>query len=576
MDCKAAVYSNDYYDFIAEYGVVPRINDLGTCQQEIGDRYKIAHIERPLDDDFSVTKYGYVAIPNCYGLCDLAAIEASGILQMHNQPVLSLKGEGVLIGMLDTGIDYENQVFRYSDGTSRIEAIWDQEVESGTPPKGFIYGQEYRKDMIDKALAAENPKDIVPSTDEDGHGTYVASLAAGNTDSSNQFSGAAPLARIAMVKLKQAKEYLREFFFIKQGAIAYQENDILTGIVYLNNLALELNMPLVICISIGSSYGSHTGGGPVSSTLAQVASRGQRAITAAAGNESAQRLHYSNDQFASGRQGTAGSGVLGSNSDVVDVVELNVGENVTGFTIELWAIAPDLYSVGIVSPTGDRLNRTPSRPGGSDSHTFVFENSFISVDYRISDVATGEQLIFMRFQNPSKGLWNIEVQGDLVVRGKYNMWITMSNFLSGKVNFIRSNPESTVVVPSTTKEVMAVGAYDSSNNSLYLDSGRGYAPDGTIKPDFVAPGVDVLGAGLNNTFVKKTGTSGSAAIASGACALILQWAVVMGNYQYITSIDIENILKRGTQKDVGVKYPNPDWGFGKLDLFQAFNQFRNA
>lgn len=560
MDCREAVYSNDYFDFIAEFGQVPGLTIEETeCIQELNERFKIVHKRRGENETLNLTKYSYLSIPNCLGPLDTSHLEASGILRIQNQPNLALKGNGVLIGFMDSGIDYQNPLFRNSDGSSRIEAIWDQTVENGTPPEGFIYGQEYRKPILDEALAARAPLEIVPTTDNSGHGTYIASIAAGNEDIANSFSGAAPLCGIAMVKLKQAKQYIRDFFFIREDAQAYQINDVMTAIEYLNRLASELNMPLVLCLGLGSSYGSHTGVGPVALLLEQIATQAQRAVVIAAGNEANRRLHYAGVNYTTGTD---------------ELVEVNVGENVTGFTAELWGETPDLYSVEIISPTGERLPRIPARAGAGIEHNFVFENTRVTVEYRISDITSGEQQIFIRFQNPIQGIWNIRVFGDSIVRGRYHIWLTFSGFLTGDVFFIRSNPDTTLTVPSSTDIPITVGAYNSADNSIYLYSGRGFMPNDVIKPDFAAPGVDIPGAGPNNTFVTNSGTSAAAAITAGAAALLLEWAVVKGNNMSINSVTIKYILIRGTVRDANRVYPNREWGYGKLNLFNAFNAFR--
>ncbi|MFP3155031.1 S8 family peptidase [Lachnospiraceae bacterium ZAX-1] len=443
------------------------------------------------------------------------------------------------------GIDYKNEVFCNTDKTSRIEAIWDQSEETGLPPEGFLYGAEYRNSDINVALSSNDPNAIVPQIDDTGHGTFISSVAAGTQDSNYTFTGVAPFARIAMVKLKRAKQYLKDYFFIQDDAVAYQENDIMAGAVYLNRLAAELHMPLVICISVGSNSGSHSGVGALSNLLDKIDSQKQRAVVVAGGNEANRRRHFSKSGF-----------VLGEYENV----EVNVGDNVKGFVAELWSMAPDLYSIEMISPTGERFPKSAIRWDSSVEYNFVFEDTTVTVDYRVSDILSGAQLIFIRVDSPSKGLWNIRVYGESVIRGMFNIWLPMSNFLTAELFFIRSNPDTTITTPGAAELPITVGAYNSKDNSIYLYSGRGYTTDDIIKPDFVAPGVDVYGAGTNNAFTTMTGTSISAAISAGAVALILEWAVGRGNYTDISSADIRNLIIRGTAKDANRIYPNQEWG----------------
>lgn len=559
MDCREAVYSNDYYDFISEYKYVHGVAGEIACVQPLNDRYEIVFTRREKGLRLNFADYNFYSLPTCLGPLDLPQLEDSGISRAQTLPTLSLKGKGILLGFLDSGIDYENRSFRDEDGRSRIEAIWDQTVEYGVPPDGFVYGHEYTGETINRALSLNNPQQLVPTGDMTGHGTFITSVAAGSVDRISGFSGAAPLSRIAVVKLKQAKKYIRDFLFIKEDAQAYQISDAMAAVEYLNRMAAQLNMPLVICFGLGSNYGSHTGRGPLDQMLNQIALQNRRAVVIAAGNEANRRLHYSGINFETGKD---------------EWVEIQVGEAVRGFTAEIWAKTPDLYSIEIISPTGERIPRRPPRIGTSTEYIFVFENTRVTVEYRISDITSGGELIFIRFDNPTKGIWSIRVFGDVVLWGQFNIWLTFSGFLSGDVFFIRSNPDTTLTTPSPTESPITVGAYDSYNNSIFLPSGRGFPPNGAIKPDFAAPGVDIIGAGLNDTLVVKSGTSVAAALTSGAVALLFEWETLRGSSQFISSVVLKNLLIHGTSTDSARAYPNREWGYGKLNLFEAFNQYR--
>lgn len=558
MDCTEAVYSNEYYDLIVD-NIDRRWEDLlPPCVQEIDSRYTIGYWNREGLPPFQITNFTYPAVPKILTILDELAMEASNILQIQNQPTLSLKGQGVLVGMIDTGIDYQNRIFQNADGTTRIVSIWDQTIEAGPAPDHFIYGAEYRKEQIDQALSSLEPLTVVPTADTDGHGTYVASLAAGSASPENSFIGAAPYASIAVVKLKEAKEYLRDFFFVRRDAQAFQENDVMAGMAYLDRLAAQLNMPLVLCVSVGTNSGSHGGNSPLSNLLETMYSKRLRAAVIASGNEADKRHHF----YSSIRE-----------NDTYENVEINVGENVSGFSVELWFSITEAFTVEIVSPTGERLPRL-SRQAVRREYTFIFENTTVSVDKNIIFSNSDFQIIFMRFTNPSQGIWNIRVYAEEVISGVFELWLPMQELLTGEVYFLRSNPDTTITVPGNAGYPITVGGYDSENNSIYLDSGRGYTINGIVKPDFVAPAVEVLGAGMRNRFVRKTGTSGAAAITTGAVALIMEWAIVRGNYSRITSGDIKSILIRGAARDPQRLYPNREWGYGRLDLYEAFSSLR--
>ena len=284
-NCMEQVYSEEYYDFLIPYGVEAEVPSTPGCVQRIAEDYDIFFYPREGLPPLSIGNYTYTAIPKCYALLDTTALDASGITRLQNQPVLALKGEGVLVGVIDTGVDYTNPLFRYSDGSSRILRIWDQTIQDGTPPEGILYGAEYRKEEIDEALQAERPYDVVPSRDENGHGTFVTGVVCGGEDIPNGFIGAVPNAGIAVVKLKEAKRYLREFFFIPEGVPAFQETDLMMAVSYLNGVANVLNMPLVICLALGNSMGGHGTDGPLPNFLNYISTRRRRSIVTATGNE---------------------------------------------------------------------------------------------------------------------------------------------------------------------------------------------------------------------------------------------------------------------------------------------------
>lgn len=116
-------------------------------------------------------------------------------------------------------------------------------MKSGKIPDGFLFGAEYLRSDIDEALMSDNPKNIVPSVDLNGHGTFLAGVACGNKIDERNFSGVAPLADICVVKCREAKKSLKEYFRIGNDKIAYGEQDIMLGIKYLWQKAVKAGKP---------------------------------------------------------------------------------------------------------------------------------------------------------------------------------------------------------------------------------------------------------------------------------------------------------------------------------------------
>ena len=559
MDCREAILSNDYADFI--YGYEPAIDGNayipeGTCTQQIAvglGTYFVQRGRAPLDVQF----YGYNSIPKLYTTLDTSSMEASGILRIVNQPLLDLDGKDVLIGFIDTGIDYTNPVFTDTIGRSRIVGIWDQTDQSGNPPTGIFYGSEYTAEDIAEALRQDNPLLTVPETDDNGHGTFIASIAAGKFDIQNDFTGAAPEASIAMVKLKPAKQYLRDFFFASGEGPVYQENDIMMGVKYLLNLQRKLKIPMVICISLGTNNGGHTGVTPLGYLIDYVSTTIGTAVVSAVGNEANSSHHYFGAVLREGMS---------------EDVEISVPYGVTGFTMELWAQAPEQYSIEIISPAGETSQKIPARIGGNGIYRYILEGSRAYVDFQTLQTGAGSQLILIRLAAPSAGIWTVRVFNDYFINGNYHVWLPITGLLDRDVIFLKPNPDTTVTVPSTAYRSIGIAAYNHLNNSIYINSGRGFTRNNQIKPDITAPGVNVYGALPGGNFGRKSGTSIAAAHAGGAAAIILQWGIVKGNLPLMTTSDVKTILLRGAVRSPDITYPSRIWGYGILNLYSSFEK----
>lgn len=551
QQCREAVYSNDWYDLILRNDDIVEGMTETECLMKLDGAYQMWYFNRDMLPEINFGTYTYSAVPKCLTPLSERALDASGILQIRNQPNLALTGQGVLIGIVDSGISYEDMAFRYEDGSSRIVSIWDQTVEDGTPPQGYFYGQEYTQQMINEALESENPLLVLPENDPVGHGTAVASIAAGSIDPLTGFSGAAPYADLAVVKLKEAKQYLRDFYFIPDEAVAYQENDVMLGIDYLNRLATARNQSLVLLVALGTNNGTHGGNSYLSNFLDDIGQRRRRVVAVASGNEANARHHYYGQAF---------------DKDSVETVEVNVERNMSGFAIEMWSAEPQLFEVAVVSPVGERLSRIPAERLGRREYSFVLEGTTLTVDYRIVGTRSTNQLIYLRFERPTKGIWKILVFPKNFIYGSFHMWLPISAFLESPVYFLSANPDTTLTVPSTARVPITVGGYNDLSGALFLESGRGYTITGAIKPDFVAPAVDITGTGGQ----EFTGTSYGAAITAGAAAMFMEWAVVRGNLPAANTADVKSEFIRGAVQDIGRLYPNREWGYGKLNLAQTF------
>ena len=579
-DCPFNPAAENIADLIYRFGSLQseRWNNTSSlCADYVSSDYIILHM--PLTPDaVSMRVHPYYMIPSLFSPLDYNAMEASGILSAFNSPALNNQGKGVLIGLVDTGIDYRSPLFQNPDGTTRIAGIWDQSVPieedvlpAGVPDYypmgGSSYGTEYTREQINEALASDDPLSLVPTQDTIGHGTFLAGLAAGSSIPQEDFTGAAPEAELAVVKLKPAKKYLRDFYLIPSDAPAFQENDIMMGIKYLRMMADRFKKPLVILLAMGSNSGSHIGTSPLSQVTQNYSGFFGIITVIAGGNETGAAHHF----YASIPAGTE-----------YEDVEIRVGkeEAERGFVLELWAADADTYTVGFISPSGERISRIPIIANNETSIPFLLDATTITVNYQLIEAESGSQLIFMRFQTPAAGIWTVRVYNTQRFKGTFHMWLPVQGMISEETVFLRPDPYSTITVPGNSRLPITVGAYDTSTGGIYIHSSRGFTPNQIVKPELAAPGVNILGPsvgrkpGSDTPMTTRTGTSAAAAITAGAAANLLGWGIVEGNYPTMSEASVKSYLIRGAQRNPALTYPNREFGYGTLDLFQTFLRLR--
>lgn len=561
-ECRQFILSEDYRDFIGNHVRTPFFESIlpeDPCVQDAGFGYKCIYLSAESADPVTLSRYSYNSIPACYAPQSLETLNQAGILPIQNYPTLRLGGKGVLIGFMDSGIDYTADIFRELDGTTRIAAIWDQTVQEGTPPSGFFYGSEYNTEMINKALSSSSPFSIVPSKDDSGHGTYAASLAAGSATANGDFLGAAPQSSIAVVKLKQAKKYLRDYYCIPQDTVCYQESDLMLALKYLNDLADSLGLPLVTCFTCGSSMGGHIGTLPLAYLIDGYSSRANHITVTGTGNEADKRHHF-----------------VGSvqSSEEAKTVELRIGEDVPGFSLELWTEVPNLFSISVISPSGENTSRIPFQAGTGAEIDFLFERTTLTVDYRLIVEKSNSELIFFRFRSPAAGIWKIKVEPVNTADGIFHMWLPLSEFIKGEVFFLESDPYYTLTNPSGAASPITAAYYDGTSQAVSQSSGRGYTRTGRMKPDIAAPGVNVSGIVPGGRLSSRTGSCAAAAITAGAVALMLEWLLYIQNVPGIDAYQIRSLLILGAVRPDTMEYPNREWGYGQLNLYNTFETMR--
>lgn len=493
-----------------------------------------------------------------YTLTQVSPIEAANILEFSQGGTLDLRGTGVVVGMIDTGIDYLNREFMTEDERTRIDRIWDQTIEGGRSPFNIGYGSEYTREDINRAIETQksggDPYSIVPSKDDNGHGTANAGIigARGYSD----MVGAAPDCEFIVVKLRETTSpYLQNLGIYDESGI-YRSADIITAMYYLTEVQRSVLKPMVVFIPLGSNFGGHDGSSAIERLIDLLSIRRGLVFVTGTGNQGNTETHT--------------AGVIARTGGIA-TIEIDVDPSQRGLAINIWCSYPERISIGVTSPTGEVMERIPARLNGKGRKTFLYEKTVVNVIYYFPENTTGDELILVVFNDLKPGIWKIVLYGDYIVNGKYDIWMPQRPISKPGTRFLSPTNAMTLTIPSTSGSVIATGYYDQSNNVLGPSSGIGYTRDNRIKPDLVSGGVEVLTTAVGGGTTIVTGASAAAAVLSGAVALLLQWGIVNGNEPKMYVEEIRSYLIRGTRKRPGDVYPNPEWGFGILDLAGAFD-----
>lgn len=486
----------------------------------------------------------YIELPKTMSLILRESMSHACITSVHNQEGYGLSGEGVLVGIIDSGIDYTHPDFRDENGNSRILYFWDQ-TGNGTPPAGFFGGVEYTNSQFNFALSHDQPYEIIPRLDSIGHGTAVSGIIAGNGRASGgREYGVAPKASLAVVRL--GKRGLGSFALT---------TEIMRALKYLSDKAQELNMPLVINLSFGTNNGSHLGNTLFESYINEISQQGKTVIVVAAGNEGSSGHHY--------------SGLINQGQEID--VTFTVAAEINSLFLTFWKSFVDTFDLELITPCGERsgiLNPTES------FRRFKLRVTDIAVFYGQPSIYNEDQEIFllMRAAPIPQGLWTLRVSGRQVVEGEFQIWLPTTEEVGLGVSFTAPDPNFTLTLPATAEKVISVGGYDAAIDSAADFSGRGYLNHAQpLKPDLVAPAVNILSTRLGGGYDTFTGTSMAAPFVTGSVALIMEWGIVRGNDPFLYGQRIKAFLQRTAQRDQDVSYPNPVWGYGRLCLKAALD-----
>ena len=496
------------------------------------------------------TQVEYIETPKKLVYSVETSMQASCITSVQNNLPYKLKGKGVLLGIIDSGINYSHPDFRNSDGTTRIAYIWDQTI-LGNPPEGYLIGTEYTSEDINKALEETNMskrRQIVPSVDNVGHGTHVAGIAGGNGRASNgNIVGGAPEAEFIIVKLGKP-----DF----EGFV--RNIEIMLALRYVLDKATKLGKPVAINISIGTNSGPHDGSALLEQYIDDMATTWKNNIIIAAGNEGNTKNHTEGMVM---QNGTA-------------TIEIQIAEGTLYYPVIVWQSPLDNVSFEIVDPSG---RKTPEIFYAQGPRKFGLGASKVYTAFAGPSPLSGNiefgVVLLPTTGDITSGIWKIIIRGKNIVDGKFDAWgPTLEE--GGKDNFfLKPVVETTITTPATAMMGISVGAYNHVTNQIASFSGRGYGRDNVIiKPDLVAPGVDIRSAShTTNGYRALSGTSMAAPHVTGGVALLMEWGIVQGNNPFLYGANLKTYLLRGAIRNTGKAYPTPIWGYGRLCVKESLD-----
>lgn len=546
------------WELIVKYnGDLSGLVQMGVTVEELIAGYAILNVPEELVEAVGENRaIEYVEKPKRLFFAVQEGKRASCILPVTvREPYLS--GRGTLIAVIDSGIDYRNDLFRRADGTTRIRYLWDQslaaESTDAKPPQGFGMGAEFSAERINEALAAENGTEafqMVPSIDVSGHGTAVAGIAAGNSQQNGvSYRGVAPESELIVVKLGMP------------GETSFpRTTELMRALVYVVRKAQELSMPLAVNLSFGNTYGAHNGNSLLERFIDNVSEIGRNVICVGAGNE-----------------GADGGHVQGRLGEEAARVELSVGNYESMLNVQLWKNYADQYRIMLTSPGGQRT-LVPTLSENAGKSVVNMEQTQILIYLGEPAPYAAVQEIYFDFVPQgtyiTPGIWTFTLEAVTNVTGQYYFYLPSAAVRNHTTRFYESSPDVTLTIPSTSAKVISVGAYDAVYESYADFSGRGYVYEnrtvglvlpGGVKPDLAAPGVNITAPDVRGGFAAMTGTSFATPFVSGAAALLMEWGIVRGNDPFLYGEKVKAYLRAGARPLRGEsEYPNARVGYGAL------------
>ena len=519
MDYEVIVKYNGDITFLEQ--------ELGVSVELLGYNYAIitSDTSQKVNNLLNYTQIEYVEKPFILETQDTQSFSSTGITGFKERTKLT--GKGTLLGLIDSGIDYNIPIFKNKDGNSKILYYWDQSID-GNPPIGFKEGTLYTNEDINKAINGEIQ---IPISSTSTHGTHTAGIACSVANEADMI--------VVRVGRRQTDTFSKSTEFMR-------------AIKFVLDRAVELQRPIAVNISYGSNEGSHRGESLFEQYIDQMCSFWKNNIVVAAGNNASKaghkRINIKNDE----------------NNDTL--VEMEVGQNEKILNINIWPSFVDNFNLYLVSPTGKSTQPISQDSGlikniigNTRIHGFFYPIAPYSLSRRITiELKSDTEII--------PGIWTLLFTPIKLVDGNVDIYLPTSEGITIDTRFLEPSKVLTVTVPGTASKVITVGSFNSRTDVVSTFSGEGYIDGGIIKPDLLAPGEEIVSYLPGGSTGALTGTSMATPHVTGVCSLLMQWGIVEGNDLFLYSQKVKSVLIEYARRNPQYSYPNNSRGYGFLDL----------
>ena len=477
---------------------------------------------------------------------------AAGTDYIENNPYITVNGEGVIIAIIDSGIDYLHPDFINDDNTSRIISIWDQNVNTNPPPEGITFGSEFTREDINSAI---QNRDNSLTNDSVGTGTIAAGIAAGNGRLNSSYTGVATGSELVVVKLR---EYNNTYL---NGRINYSHTDFLAAIKYVIDVARKENKLMIINLTVAERSRSII----IANLLDTFEYLGNTGVVvvSGAGNEGNTNIHY--------------EGQFRDASSQLDVIVEVANQNM--LDIVLTPNGPSIIDIQVISPSGELSYKVTYSPDEQlYSGRFNLEDSSYDIGIIYPWLLSGNQEGYIRINDIKPGIWTLRLTPEFITTGEFDIYLPNGNLISPNTRFLDPESFSTITLYGTTENVITVGGFNDRTDSMWIGSSKGPVKQSTtVKPDIVAPGVDIISTFINQSYTKATGTGVSSSLTCGVLALIMEYISEQGSYQrkVLYTEVLKTYLMLGATRNSIYSYPNNSQGYGVLNLQATIEAIAN-